>query len=367
MQHRSNDSTRMAVQAVSELSRNDTRESGGSPVAAVAASLTGMDTAAISLSAVNAPPSSLRETLAPAVTSGNRGEDVVLSDSKVAIVATPAVAAPPRATATAKTNLDAATTREPSTLVLREGPDATSFAAAFAGRVPALPAGAPLLPSVPTIAAQTATGGGGGNSAHGNRLTLLVSKKQKGNPVLAHLKCVWWEFADVVPDYVLGATTGAVFLSLRYHALHPNHVYRRLKELATVSAITLRIVLVLADIDDVARPLLDVTRQALAGAATVVVASSAQEAARYLETFKTYEHKPATAIRERIGTGYLSIASELLTSVRSVNKTDVLTLLSTFGSVAAVMRASRAELEACPGFGDKKVARLWEALHGNMS
>ncbi|CAN0554653.1 unnamed protein product, partial [Ectocarpus sp. 12 AP-2014] len=49
--------------------------------------------------------------------------------------------------------------------------------------------------------------------------------------------------------------------------------------------------------------------------------------------------------------------------VRSVNKSDVLTLASNFGSLEAVCDATAGELSLCPGLGEKKVARIHEALH----
>ena len=41
---------------------------------------------------------------------------------------------------------------------------------------------------------------------------ILVSQRQRGNPVLKYIKHVPWEFHSVVPDYVLGQTTCALYL-----------------------------------------------------------------------------------------------------------------------------------------------------------
>ncbi|KAG5456082.1 MAG: hypothetical protein BJ554DRAFT_4278, partial [Olpidium bornovanus] len=62
-------------------------------------------------------------------------------------------------------------------------------------------------------------------------------------------------------------------------------------------------------------------------------AASNEEAGRYLETFKSFEHKPPDLIRERVDEkeGYLGRLAAVLTSVKSVNKTDVVTLASHFG------------------------------------
>jgi len=40
----------------------------------------------------------------------------------------------------------------------------------------------------------------------------LVSPRQKGNPVLASLKALPWEYSDIPADYALGLTTCALFL-----------------------------------------------------------------------------------------------------------------------------------------------------------
>lgn len=50
-----------------------------------------------------------------------------------------------------------------------------------------------------------------------------------------------------------------------------------------------------------------------------------------------------------------------------MNKSDVLTLASNFGTLKAVCDASAEELALCPGLGDKKVARIYEALHAPLS
>src|SRR5258707_455038 len=57
---------------------------------------------------------------------------------------------------------------------------------------------------------------------------ILVSPRQKGNPVLNHVRGLPWEYADTPADYVLGATTCALFLSLKYHKLHPEYVFGRI-------------------------------------------------------------------------------------------------------------------------------------------
>ncbi|KAL5196066.1 DNA excision repair protein ERCC-1 [Glycine soja] len=52
-----------------------------------------------------------------------------------------------------------------------------------------------------------------------------------------------------------------------------------------------------------------------------------------------------------------------LTTVRHVNKTDVVTLGTTFGSLCNIMGASMEDLARCPGIGERKVKRLFDTFH----
>ncbi|MCO5608240.1 hypothetical protein L7F22_062446 [Adiantum nelumboides] len=214
---------------------------------------------------------------------------------------------------------------------------------------------APLAPANEASTKLNASYGGQARNA------ILVSRKQQGNPVLKHIKNVRWIYADIVPDYLLGQSSCALYLSLRYHLLHPDYLYFRIREL--LKSFRLRIVLCFVDVEDVVKPLHEVTKTALLHDCTLLCAWSLEECARYLETIKIYENKPADAIQERTDNDYLSRLTSALTSVRHINKTDVLTLGSTFGTLAGAMGASMEDLARCPGIGERKVKRLYDAFH----
>ncbi|XP_050938880.1 DNA excision repair protein ERCC-1 isoform X2 [Cucumis melo] len=186
-----------------------------------------------------------------------------------------------------------------------------------------------------------------------SRNAILVSNRQKGNPLLKHIRNVRWAFADVVPDYLLGQSSCALYLSLRYHLLHPDYLYYRIRELQ--KNFKLRVVLCHVDVEDVVKPLLEVTKTALLHDCTLLCAWSLEECGRYLETIKVYENKPADLIQGQMDTDYLSRLTHVLTSVRHVNKTDVVTLGTTFGSLSHIMDASMEDLARCPGIGERKV------------
>ncbi|CAN0188413.1 unnamed protein product [Ectocarpus sp. 4 AP-2014] len=191
---------------------------------------------------------------------------------------------------------------------------------------------------------------------------IQVHKRQEKNSMLRHLRNVAFEITPgLVADFVLGPKTCAVFISLRYHLLYPHYLIQRIKELS--GHFTLRVLLCHVDVDDSETPLLEINKMAVFNDFTLVLAWSLQEAARYLETYKAYEHKSADSIQEKVDDDFLGKLQDCFGVVRSVNKSDVLTLASNFGSLKAVCDATAGELSLCPGLGEKKVARIHEALH----
>ncbi|CAM9114408.1 unnamed protein product [Bubo scandiacus] len=191
--------------------------------------------------------------------------------------------------------------------------------------------------------------------------SIIVSPRQRGNPVLKFVRNVPWEFGDVVPDYVLGQSTCALFLSLRYHHLNPGYIHDRLRHLGR--SYGLQLLLLQVDVKDPHQALKELAKICILADCTLLLAWSPEEAGRYLETYKAYEQKPPDLLKERVEQDFLSRMTDCLTSIKSVNKTDALSLLTAFGSLAAVVGASREDLSLCPGVGPQKAKRLFDVLH----
>lgn len=195
-----------------------------------------------------------------------------------------------------------------------------------------------------------------------SKVALLVNPRQLGNPVLRYIRHVRYELSDgVTADFLCGPTTCVLFLSLQYHLLNPRYIYTRLRTLGR--AFRLRILLVLADVPEHRPPLHELTKLGLVHDLTVIVAGSRAEAARYLETFRSYDAKGTETIQERIAADYASRLHAALGSVRGISRTDVSTLAFTFGKFRNLANATQQEIRACPGVGERKVSRLYAALH----
>ncbi|XP_062996135.1 DNA excision repair protein ERCC-1 [Elgaria multicarinata webbii] len=191
--------------------------------------------------------------------------------------------------------------------------------------------------------------------------SIIVSPRQRGNPILKFVRNVPWEFGEIVPDYVLGQSTCALFLSLRYHNLNPNYIHERLRNLG--KTYLLQVLLLQVDVKDPHQTLKELAKICILADCTLILAWSPEEAGRYLETYKAYEQKPADLLKEKVDQDYLSRVTDCLTSVKSVNKTDTLSLLSTFGALANIAHASKEDLSLCPGIGPQKAKRLFDVLH----
>lgn len=52
-----------------------------------------------------------------------------------------------------------------------------------------------------------------------------------------------------------------------------------------------------------------------------------------------------------------------LTSIKPVNKTDAMTLMQNYGTLANMINSSEEKLAQCPGFGARKAKKLHKTLN----
>ncbi|KAL5503803.1 RAD10 [Sanghuangporus vaninii] len=194
----------------------------------------------------------------------------------------------------------------------------------------------------------------------GSGNAILINPCQRLNPLLECIRNMNKEFGDIVPDFQLGRTTCALFLSLKYHRLHPEYIHQRIQKLGQLY--TLRLLLLMCDVSEHQEPIRELTKICLVNNITIIVCWSNEEAGMYLSTYKAFEHKPPDLIKERVDKEYNAMLRAALTSINKVNKTDVETLRTTFGSFARIARANPEELRRLPGFGQVKVRRIVDAF-----
>lgn len=244
--------------------------------------------------------------------------------------------------------------------------------------------------------------------------SIAVSPRQRGNPVLSHIKSVPWSFSDIAADYLVMAstsvdpshtsppfpasatTTNVLFLSLKYHRLHPEYIHMRIGKLGTTSTdpnksssvpspAILRVLLVMIDIEQPDDTLREIYKIAFARDMSVVLAWNFEDAARYLMNFKLMqsqsldpslnsfnaltgtsivtknnEDKPSGA--DLAAMNYEAHLIDVVTKIRGVNKTDAISLISQYGSLSNALINGPKDLESIGGWGSTKVERFKEAV-----
>ncbi|GMG37980.1 unnamed protein product [Ambrosiozyma monospora] len=216
--------------------------------------------------------------------------------------------------------------------------------------------------------------------------SIQVNKNQKGNPLLPSLKRVSYTFNDKVKDvdYLVNSHCVAIFLSVKYHKLHPEYIYNKLKKLrynrnSNNSEILKVVLLVLdtdANVDDSVR---EMNKMCLFNDLSLVVCSNYEQAAEYLTCLKSCESN-ANAAKRLIKGGQSEAASknedmakdadyyarvvDTLTSVQRINKTDSINLISKFGSMADLCAGATEEtLGEVQGMGRVKVEQLLSVIN----
>ncbi|SSD60297.1 related to DNA repair protein RAD10 [Saccharomycodes ludwigii] len=126
--------------------------------------------------------------------------------------------------------------------------------------------------------------GTSGGDKYSNTKTVLVSKTQKGNPLLDKLQNTKWRYVSSSPtakieyDYLIRGSRKVIFLSLKYHKLHPEYIYRKIKPIVNQNSILLCVV----DVENSEDILKDLTKLTLFNGFTLLLSFNFEQAAKYI-------------------------------------------------------------------------------------
>lgn len=198
---------------------------------------------------------------------------------------------------------------------------------------------------------------------------IQVNKCQSGNPLMKKFTLCSCTFADIEPDFVVGRTACALFLSIRFHALHPKYIYERISRLG--ESYDLRILLVLVDHVELNTYLKELSQLCIRCNFTLMLCWTVEDAAMYLERYKLSEGKSADVIMEKPTNHDYEEALDqymidALTESRSINRTDAASIVYMFDNFSRISSAAPEELAICPGVGLNKAMRLYDLLHKPM-
>lgn len=192
-----------------------------------------------------------------------------------------------------------------------------------------------------------------------SRGSITVNERQRGNPLLKAFQINSYHFEKIIPDYILGSTCCALFLSLKYHNMYPQYIYDRMNAIG--SSYGLKVLVLLVDILDANHSLKEMIKICSLADFSLMCAWSYEDAGRIMDTYKCFEHKSPESIMDKKITGKTSqyqCTLDALSSIKTINKTDALSLLSTFSTLENLIKSSKRQLELCVGLGPTKAEAL---------
>ncbi|GAM27084.1 hypothetical protein SAMD00019534_102590 [Acytostelium subglobosum LB1] len=276
------------------------------------------------------------------------------------------------------TSLTTATTLGPRTLTLRptlNGPQTLSLKLPTTGSLkptltlPTTP-GQRITLSLPNLSFLNSNS----NSSSGlslattaptmvNRIVQVNEETMKITGIPGHFSSrLRWEYAKwIKPDVVIGTDSCCLYSSLKDYRLRPQHLETRARSLP--SHFELRSLVVVIDIDDCVALLEELSCVSMQLDLVLFVAFNNAEAARYIESLKTFDNKTPDVIKTKQSSLDKTDIQDALTTIRGINKTDATTLVSAFGSVKRMFTSNKEAIGLCPGLGPKKVNSLYHVLH----
>lgn len=218
---------------------------------------------------------------------------------------------------------------------------------------------------------QTSTKPNGSNLHTFNQVQ--VAKSQTGNPLLEYLNIFQMNSKIKDVDYVINSKCVALFLSLKYHKLHPEYIYNKMKKVTYTRDDILRVLLVLVDIEDFQDTVRELNKLALFNKITIILAFSNEQCAIYLQNLKYVEREASKRIIQGVKSKdeevladegkFLERLVDTVSSIKSITTSDAKSLLGKYGSIKALVEADAAGILSVEGMGDLKTDRFLQTLH----
>ncbi len=207
--------------------------------------------------------------------------------------------------------------------------------------------------------------------------SIQVNKTQNGNPLLTYLTSVSYKFNGQIHDvdYLVNSRCFAIFLSVKYHKLHPEYIYHKIQKIGynPSNKGMLRLMLVLVDVESSDDSMRELNKLCLLNNLTLIAAWSFEQCADYLTSLKQCERNTAKNLIQGNSKrdddidddlSYYKRVVEILTTIKAINKTDAINLVSHFGSLKELcQKANEANLQEIPGMGQRKIKQLLKVIN----
>jgi DNA excision repair protein ERCC-1 len=191
------------------------------------------------------------------------------------------------------------------------------------------------------------------------KLPLTISKRQEKNPLIPLLSVAQSEWSDTtVADYSIGRDIAVLFLTLKYHRLHPEYLSTRIRDFR--GSFPVRILLFLINDENPDQIISKLTVLSIANNMNLMLAFDYEEAARWIISLYTTQDAPVDDLKASNETMH-EIAVDSLNAL-GTSKKEAESLLTELPSLGEIICSSKETLRKSCVLSDKKVDNFLAAV-----
>ncbi|KAK1444060.1 ercc1/rad10/swi10 like protein [Babesia gibsoni] len=190
---------------------------------------------------------------------------------------------------------------------------------------------------------------------------ILVSPRQRGNPLIKHITNIDVVEGETHYDYKITEDTQVLFLSLRYHRMHRRYIASRIRHLRA-HRIKNPFIICQIDIQEPQDFIDELTVTTFTLGYRLLLSWSPRESATILEILKLDGSKGLEYLNRKRENIHLQTVQEIIACVKSVNSTDAVAISKRFKTVKDMMHITADDLDSIHGLGKRKVQALLDAF-----
>ena len=187
--------------------------------------------------------------------------------------------------------------------------------------------------------------------------SIVAREEFQNTPVVGYIRDTPVTYGNIAPDFLVSPKIAIVFSSIDSYRRDPKDLTQRI-ELTVKGHYSVRILLFLLDSSGCESALKELHTLAFRHNFSLIVSPGLVDCARIIQLAYGQQNSGTDMIeglRERNPKDRLV---GILTQVPLVNKSDAETLIRTFGSLSAILLASKEALLDCSGIGERKCDSL---------
>ncbi|ORM41580.1 DNA excision repair protein ERCC-1 [Babesia sp. Xinjiang] len=194
---------------------------------------------------------------------------------------------------------------------------------------------------------------------------IVVSSRQRGNPLIKHLTNVTWVEGETQYDYKVTDAIQVLFLSLKYHRMHRGYIVARLKHLRS-HKVKNPFIICQVDIPDPQDTIEELTVITFTLGYRILLSWSARQSAALLEILRIDGRKGLEFLNRKEIKSHMREVQEVISSVRRVNNTDAAEIVRRSYSFKQLIHAKSSQFEEIPGLGKRKIQALLSAFNDSF-